>query len=405
MGDSSIEWTDKTWQVTAGCTKVSPGCKHCYAETMAGRLAAMAVADEEKGRNPGRKAPYKLVVHNKPGRGRGGYGPKSGWNNKVVTLPHNLTIPLGWKNPSMIFVNSESDLFHEDVPFEFIDKVCAVMALCPQHKFQMLTKRVERMAQYFDRFTGQEFDGTVGNPPTPRFSAEYMASRHYRIDQQIAELAWEAFPVERSRTAAHRLLDAKLDWKLPLPNVWLGTSVENQEQADERIPHLLQCPAAVRFLSCEPLLGPVNLTQIGGTACLASAGACCGDRPWLDSLRGIQGCRRAGAYGFPLRNQMPRGIDWVIVGGESGPGARPMHPDWARSIRDQCQAAGVAFFFKQWGEHAPFAALPADTKIRGHTWDNGGSFTSVARVGKKAAGRLLDGREWNEMPTPAAVKE
>jgi len=196
---------------------------------------------------------------------------------------------------------------------------------------------------------------------------------------------------------------------LILPNVWLGVSVEDQRRADERIPLLLDTPAAVRWVSAEPLLGPLNLTRIGGTTCLAHAGACCGDRPWTDALRGIQACSRAGAYSFPMRDQMPRGLDWVVAGGESGPGARPMHPGWARSLRDQCAAVGVPFLFKQWGEWASVldrdrddpdwrAYYPRHERIGNRVLNlaggcgfHGERVHIMHRIGKKAAGRLLDG--------------
>jgi protein gp37 len=222
---------------------------------------------------------------------------------------HILTAPLRWKKPRTIFVNSMGDLFH--CPHEWIDQVFAVMALAPQHTFQVLTKRAERMRGYM-------------NHPRRRFIVEKTARI---LHNQGGTLPQHAIAYFTSCPA-------------PLPHVWLGVSVEDQKRADERIPDLLHTPAAVRFISAEPLLGSIDL----------------------------QGAVPA--------------LDWVIVGGESGPGARPMHPDWARSIRDQCGAAGVPFFFKQWGEHAP----------------NGSGRYSMIKVGKRRAGRILDGREHNAMP-------
>jgi protein gp37 len=233
--DSPIEWTDATWNPVTGCDKVSPGCKHCYAERMALRLQAMGQPN------------YR--------------------NGFAVTLqPQMLDLPLRWRAPRAIFVNSMSDLFHERVPLEYVQSVFDVMRHAWWHRFQVLTKRAERLAA----------------------------------------------------------LDRDLDWPA---NVWMGVSVESARYV-ARIDGLRATRAAVRFLSLEPLLGPLVELDLGG-------------------------------------------IDWVIVGGESGPGSRPMDPDWVTSIRDQCRAAGVAFFFKQWGG-----------------------------VNKKRAGRQLEGRTWDELPRP-----
>ena len=243
---SGIEWTDSTWNPVTGCTKISPGCKHCYAETFAERF-----------------------------RGVQGHPYEQGFDLKL--WPERLIYPLVWKEPRMIFVNSMSDLFHKDVPDDYIRRVFKVMTEANHHIFQVLTKRSERLLSW--------------------------TKAYYRKE------------------------------KLPL-HIWLGVSVENQDYV-KRIHHLQEAPAQIRFLSIEPLLGPVHL-----------------DASKL------------------------RGIHWVIVGGESGWGARPMNPDWVRDIRHQCENYKVAFFFKQWGAH-----------------DSQGK-----RVGKKAAGRLLDGKTWNEMP-------
>jgi len=230
---SAIEWTESTWNPVTGCTKVSPGCAHCYAERIARRLQAM-----------GRPA-Y-----------RNGFG--------LTLQPQSLDLPLRWRRPMVIFVNSMSDLFHRNVPLDCIQRVFEVMRRAHWHRFQVLTKRADR----------------------------------------LTEVAGE------------------LDWA---PNVWMGVTVESSAYRP-RIDRLREVPAAVRFLSLEPLLGPLD---------------------------GLDLC----------------GIDWVIVGGESGPGARPMNPAWVLSVRDQCTAAGVPFFFKQWGG-----------------------------VNKKKAGRLLDGRTWDDVP-------
>ncbi len=230
---STIEWTESTWNPVTGCTKISPGCKHCYAERMAERLQAMGQANY-----------------------RGGF--------KLTLQPHMVELPLSWKKPQTIFVNSMSDLFHEDVPIEFIQKVFAVMRQAHWHRFQVLTKRADRLAE----------------------------------------------------------LSPQIRWT---PNIWMGVSVENDKYLN-RIDDLRRVDAHVRFLSVEPLLGPL---------------------PKIDL----------------------RGMHWVIVGGESGPGARPMSPEWVTDIRTQCKKAKVPFFFKQWGG-----------------------------TNKKKAGRILDGRTWDEMP-------
>jgi protein gp37 len=249
MGATKIEWTEKVWNPVTGCTKISPGCAHCYAERIAKRLLAMGQPRYRNG--------FRLTLH-----------------------PDVVEAPLHWRRPRMIFVNSMSDLFHWDVPKEFIRRCFDVMVRASQHTFQILTKR-------------------------PALAAE-LASR------------------------------------LPWPeNVWMGTSVEAAEYTT-RIRRLVSIPAAVRFLSLEPLLGPMPNLPLGG-------------------------------------------VDWVIAGGESGPDARPCHPDWVRSIRDQCQAAGVPFFFKQWGDNAGSGNSAADQY-------------EAARTGDQKGGRMLDGREWNEYP-------
>lgn len=302
---SNIEWTDATWNPLRGCTKVSEGCRNCYAAGVAARFSG-----------PG--MPYEGLAEMTP------HGPN--WTGKIKLVPDKLEQPLEWKRPRKIFVNSMSDLFHESVPFDYIDQVFVVMALAKQHTFQILTKRPERMVEWFNRDPAD-------------------------VDDAL-------FPFRAKR------------W--PLPNVWLGVSVENQKAVDERIRHLLQTPAAVRFLSMEPLLGEVNLefnVQF--------------EHPDNEG------------YGVDAI----KGLDWVIVGGESGPHARPMHPDWARDIRDQCQAAGVPFFFKQWGEWSPIHELRCDEpEIMGKLWYNFDPDTSVCKIGKHNASRLLDGRTWDEFP-------
>lgn len=261
-----IEWTDTTWNPVTGCDKVSAGCEHCYAETIANRFAGTAAFP----------------------------------NGFAVTLhPDRLAQPLRWRRPRMVFVNSMSDLFHTQVPTEFIAKVFAVMATAEKHIFQVLTKRPGRMRSLL---TNPAFINTV---------ATDQGELAGRLDQP----GW------------------------PLPNVWLGVSVETQHWAQVRLPALAETPAAVRFVSCEPLLGPVDLTT------------------WLTDSPGL-------------------GLDWVIVGGESGPHARPIQLGWVQDLRDQCHHAPTrpAFFFKQWGGHTP-----------------------------KAGGRHLDGLLWDQLPATATA--
>jgi protein gp37 len=242
MASSTIEWTESTWNPVTGCTKISPGCKHCYAERMANRLQAMGQPNYARG--------FDLTLQE-----------------------HMLELPLRWKKPQSIFVNSMSDLFHHDVPLEYIGRVFDVMRRADWHRFQVLTKRDDRLLE----------------------------------------------------------LDRNLQWP---QNVWMGVSVESKEYL-KRVDHLRQTAAHIKFLSIEPLIEDLGEFDLAG-------------------------------------------IDWVIVGGESGPRARPMHPAWVKGLRDLCFDAGVPFFFKQWGG-----------------------------TRKKAAGRLLEGRTWDEMPAakrPASTR-
>ncbi|ARO25012.1 phage Gp37/Gp68 family protein [Rhizobium sp. S9] len=250
MGTNSrIEWTEATWNPVAGCSILSPGCTNCYAMRMAERLELMG---QDKYRGLTRRS-----------------GGRSKWNGKIRLDDNALAVPYSWKTGRMIFVNSMSDLFHEDVPIDFVSRVFDVMKDCSRHTFQVLTKRSDRLRSVADR----------------------------------------------------------LDWP---SNVWMGVSVENGDYK-HRIDDLRATPAAVKFLSLEPLVGDLGVLDLGD-------------------------------------------IDWAIAGGESGPGARPMEAAWVRSIRDQCVAANVAFHFKQWGG-----------------------------VNKKRAGRVLDGRTWDQLPLSAAA--
>ncbi|HGN3118585.1 TPA: DUF5131 family protein [Pseudomonas aeruginosa] len=279
---TSIEWTESSWGTLRGCSRVSPGCMHCYAEKQAARIITM-----ERGRGvPEGQGSYDGLL------AKGGQ-----WNGTVTFVKEALDAPLRWRRPRRIFVNSMSDLFHEDVPLNVIDKIFAVMALSyasrvEPHTFQVLTKRAERMREYLN-------DPDVVN----------------RIEQEAKVL--------RPDQVCH----VQSAW--PLPNLWLGVSIESQEQ-DHRITCLLESPAAVRWLSLEPLLGPVNLHRVRDGELTYNA---------LSKKEGI-------AY-------RGTGIDWVVVGGESGEFARPMHPDWAESLRKQCAQLNVPFFFKQWGAWCP----------------------------------------------------
>lgn len=331
--NSKIEWTQSTWNPVVGCTRVSSGCDHCYAFTMTKRLEAMGQENY---------------------RGLAGNGH---FNGVVRALTEALGVPMRRKKPTTYFVNSMSDLFHKGVLDDFIDQVFAVMASCPQHTFQILTKRADRMAEY------------MCDPSR----LDNIYDQWYGVnDQPACAEAW------------------------PLPNVWLGVSVESQAAADERIPGLLHVPAAVRFLSCEPLLGPVDLTLVADVE---------GFEVVTDTLRGNMSID--GQINAPVG-----GINWVIVGGESGAHARPMHPDWVRSLRDQCQDVGVPFFFKQWGAWIPQSQMTDEqyglvAELDPDSAGGVGRFKRDNRlsggelfwhVGKKAAGRMLDGQQWDMFP-------
>lgn len=309
---TKIEWTDETLNpirarsIESGkvgwhCELVSPGCQRCYAQSMNRRL--------------GTKLDYTR---------------RSRDEVELYLDEHMLSAPLRWRKPRRVFVCSMTDLFADFVTDEWIDQVFAVMALAPQHTFQVLTKRAKRMREYMEARDWGD-------------AANAIHDQHIRRLDGVMYFMGEIVP--------------------PLPNVWLGISAEDQKRLDERAPQLIKTTAAARFLSIEPMLGPIDASiylYSGWT------------EPPYDDV-----------------------INWVIVGGESGPGARPMHPVWARSIRDQCVEAGVPFFFKQWGEWADWdSTSPEESKPKRTTVDG----YPMRRLGKKAAGRELDGRVWDEMP-------
>ncbi|MDE0880365.1 MAG: phage Gp37/Gp68 family protein [Sphingomonas bacterium] len=329
---TAIEWTDATWNVVNGCSVHSAGCTNCYAMKQAHRV------DTRRG-----------LTH----KTKGGMV----WTGDVRFNERVLTDPLRWKRPRRIFVCAHGDLFHESVPDAWIDRVFGVMGLAPQHQFQVLTKRSARMRAYL---IARKSDHSV-QPPLGDGTLGYHP---FNRDCQ------------------------------PPANVWLGVSVEHQAAADERIPDLLATPAAVRWVSGEPLLGPIDLRKI--------------------TLRGVGRMptplsNRLGDYIQPLSGNFTDSptLDWVVAGGESGHGARPMHPNWARSLRDQCAAAGVPFLFKQWGEWLPWGddgagnwagqdgQVVEELEARGDWLDdtdaNGLMTTGFEKCGKKRAGRLLDG--------------
>lgn len=350
MSDKThIEWTDATWNPITGCSVVSAGCKHCYAMKLAGTRLK---------HHPSRAG---LTIDTAAG---------PVWNGEVRFNRQWIAQPLAWKRPRRIFVCAHGDLFHENVPDSWIDHVFATMALAKQHTFQLLTKRAERMYKYCSS------SATVG-----------------RVSALIAEIVHEIGHVEI----------INVDDELPgfyLPNVWLGVSVEDQKNADERIPLLLKTPAAVRWISAEPLLGPVDLSQWLFPFKVCDDCPC--PNPETDISKIDDCCRSPELLDSP--------IDWIVVGGESGQGARPMHPEWARDIRDHCLAAGVPFLFKQWGNwREPLEGENYNTTMgqgqtvpcfivcgaTGHVHcfekDSIKNGVVMREVGKKKAGRLLDG--------------
>ncbi len=390
MADKTgIEWTDATWNPIVGCSVVSPGCTNCYAMKMAGRIEAMAKGRREATHYAGTTRPSKAG---------------SVWTGQLALAPEQILLqPLSWKTPRRIFVNSMGDLFHEDMTDhrEWLDLIFAVMAMAPQHTFQILTKRPHIMREYL--FKCLNTRGAIARNCIDLVLEKKISAA------RMGEPSW---PVE-SVGDEEDPDDIRLKhW--PLPNVWLGVSVEDQRRADERIPPLLDTPATVRFLSCEPLLGPIDLNNIhrepndkdkgmpGFKDCTKFS---------FNSLHGSTSVTCDGKTWYSEENETRR-LDWIIAGGESGPCARPMHPDWARSLRDQCVAANVPFFFKQWGEWSPFDFDGTERRGDWMILDKGGDLDipddrtpdedagecAVVRRGKSNSGRTLDGRTWDEIP-------
>jgi protein gp37 len=332
------------------CVRISPGCVHCYSATQNQRCGT------NRGRN-GTGLDYTV-----PGLEQ----------VEIFLDEKTLLQPLHWKKGRLIFPCSMTDWQADFVPDEFRDKMLAVMALTPQHTYLTLTKRADRQRKYLN-------DGALRLRIAREANVMMRSDKGAANSEALASVfTWRAFEYAEVGEYANYLAGIT-DRCWPLPNLWLGTSAENQEYADKRIPELLQTPAAVRWVSAEPLLGPIDFHGILHPENFVLAGVPVG---W---------------------------INWVVCGGESGPGARPMHPEWARSIRDQCAAADVPFFFKQVGEWVWSGLHNANTIIN----TVGGKIviaynqrlipgkcgkTLVTRVGKKAAGRLLDGREHNEYP-------
>lgn len=320
--DTGINWTDSTWAPIRGCSRISEGCRNCYAERIAARFS-----------KPG--MPYDGFAEMTAS------GPR--WTGKVSLVAEHLCDPLRWRKPRKIFLSSTTDVFHDEVYTEDLIKIFAVMALSPRHSYQVLTKRAQRMAEWF---------------------------RIPDLRARVLGCAWEMLGRESSgcpRRYSHEYVTTR-PW--PLPNVWLGTSVENQDTAWERIPHLLATPAVVRFLSCEPLLGPVGLKAVGSFR---------GED--LSALEEV-----AGHVNRPA-------IDWVIAGCESGPGARPCATEWIRLIRDQCAEARVAFWLKQ-------AKYDNREDANGQPFVHhlGGDDTVKLGRGRVIDLPYLDGRQHHEFP-------
>jgi protein gp37 len=301
---TGIEWTDETWNFLRGCSRKSAGCLHCYAEQAAARVNRQFAA-------LGRPQPYEGLVKLVKRERNGKTISEARWTGEVRVVPERLAAPLGWKQPKLVFVNSMSDLFHESVPFEVIAAAYGVMAACPQHTFQILTKREQRRLEFrhWLKAHAQGYDIRWNLPDELLTCAWEACAGNVWGDDEDDNCPFDGIP--GPNTFGNQ-------W--PPKNVWEGVSVEDQETADERIPVLLKTPAAVRFVSAEPLLGPIDFT-----------------------LRGAEWARPDP----DVEDGSSTSIDWVIAGCESGPDARPCETQWLRSLRDQCAAADVPYFLKQ----------------------------------------------------------
>jgi protein gp37 len=320
---TKIEWTNETNNPFVGCTKISEGCKNCYALPMAVRNAHNHKLPDEI------REAYFSVISKIDG--------KWNWNGKIAFIESAIYKILGWNKSRMVFLCSMGDIFHENNSFDKINEVFNAIAISQEHTFQILTKRPERMLEYF---TGNYYN--------------------------------------KQKLFLHSIDSTLIGW--PLNNLWLGVTAENQEQANKRIPILLQIPAAVRFVSVEPMLGPIDFYEITY------------GNQFHNVLNGVLDITTSqlGILGDKL--------DWVICGGESGHKARPMNPEWVKSLRDQCKKAKVPFFFKQWGEYLPISRKEVEKYPLSKLLGIAEHRMVYVKVGKKQAGRLLNGKEYKEMP-------
>lgn len=368
--DSKIEWTDATWPITVGCTRTAPagsaqsGCGDasgggCYAEQSVARVNRCSIG-------AGRPAPYADLVR----LVKRGDRTVARWTGGAKFFPDRLAMPLRWKRPRRIFVSSQSDLFHESLTNEQIAAVFGVMAAAPRHTFQVLTKRAARMRAWFEwvrsapQITGHMHGvrGVIG---------EMLAI----VDEPLADRAWKTMADARvAEEGQPASIGDACAWPWPLPNVWLGVSVENQAAADERIPELLRTPAAVRWISAEPLLGPVDLLPW-----FDPTGAC--DCPPGESYC-VGGCAKRASWRHTEPDGEDPNLDWVVMGAESGPGARATDPEWFLELAEQCEDARVPLFFKQ--------GMPSDNITAGDG--------SKVKAGGIIGLPYLDGRQHLEMP-------
>lgn len=435
---TKIEWTHvpdgnggfkkgETWNPQVGCREISPACRQCYAA----KLAHRGMSPQHKG----------LTVVRKDG---------PHWNGEINRVPHLLAQPLKWREPRGVFVGSMTDLFYKvdtDEDCEFIAAIFGIMVACPQHTFMLLTKRPENAAKWFawlDRQCEQDCVDQVEFCVLAAMNALLDAGLDAEAEQLFDRYGWakdgdywggfeamehEDSPgIERRKRRAQRATEGWDAEAWPAKNICFGVTAEDQQRANERIPILLGLPAAVHYASYEPACGDIDWRSIPVPPSMSVK------RDFETTYNALAGaeCRRDGE----VVARGPR-LDWIIGGGESGPGARPAHPEWFRSTRDQCVEANVAFFFKQWGEHGPscvnsidgtavFRSFPdhATWVSKASTWlskkgdvcvdmagkvlKNGGDFATAVypvsvsrRLGKSIAGRDLDGRTWDQFPEGA----